>query len=108
MLMGTASPILVQMARQAALTTQSSSHEADTLLEAVSLQGHSEHSPGHRNTAVPTGEHAVLLLRVDHGGGNCHGGGGVDNGAGSAGESEQVCFDHKYSNNQPTNVINVF
>lgn len=43
-----------------------------------------EHSPGHRNTAVPTGEHAALLLRVDHGW-NCQGGGGVHDGPGSAG-----------------------
>lgn len=70
MFMATTSPILVQMARKAALTKQTSGHEADTVPEAGSLQGQSEHSPGHRNTAVSTGEHAVLLLGVDHGGGH--------------------------------------
>lgn len=100
MFMATTSPILVQMARKAALTKQKSSHEADTLPEAGSLQGQSEHSPGHRSTAVSTGEHAVLLLGVDHGGGNWHRGGGVDNGAGSVGEWKLVSFDFTYSISQ--------
>lgn len=51
-------------------------------------RGQSEHSPGNRNTAISSGEHAVLLLGVDHGLGDCHRGGGVDDGSGSVGESE--------------------
>lgn len=55
------------------------------------MQGQSEqHSPGNRDAAVSSGEHAVLLLGVDHGLGNCQRGGGVDNGAGPVGESEHV------------------
>lgn len=84
----TAHNVLVQMVRLAALTKQNWSHKADTLAEAGSVQGQSEDSPGNRNAAVSSGEHAVLLLGVDHGLGNCHRGGGVDNGAGSVGESE--------------------
>lgn len=87
---GTASPILVQTVRLAAMTERNWSHEADALAEAKP----SEDAPGNRNTAVPSGEHAVLLLGVDHGLVNCHGGGGVDNGAGSVGQSEEASQTH--------------
>lgn len=89
MFRGTAGASLVQMVRLAALTKQNRSHEDDMLVEAGSVQlPPSEDSPGNRNTAVSSGEHAVLLLGVDHGLGDCHDGSGVDNGAGSVGESE--------------------
>lgn len=42
-----------------------------------------DHSPGNRNAGIFTGDHAVLLLRIDHGGINCQRGAGVDYGAGS-------------------------
>lgn len=58
-------------------------HKTEILLEANFLGGQSEHSPGNRSAGVSTGEHAVLLLRVDHGWVNCQRGTGVHNRAGS-------------------------
>lgn len=51
----------------------------------IFLGGQSEHSPGNRSAGVSTGEHAVLLLRVDHGWVNRQRGTGVHNRAGSVG-----------------------
>lgn len=48
-----------------------------------------EHSPGNRNAGVSTGDHAVFLLGVDHGGVNCQRGSGVDYWPGSVGNKEQ-------------------
>lgn len=50
----------------------------------------SEHSPGDGNAGVSTGEKAVLLLRVDHGGRDCQGGTGVDYRAGSVGNKKNA------------------
>lgn len=43
-----------------------------------------DHSPGNRNAGVSTRDHAVLLFRVDHVGGNCQRGTGVNYRTGSA------------------------
>lgn len=49
-----------------------------------------ENSPGNRNGRVSVGDHAVLLFRVDHGGGNCQMAAGVDNRARSVGNKRNV------------------
>lgn len=48
-----------------------------------------KHPPGNRNAAVATGDDAVLLLRVNHGGINCQGRTGVDYRAGSVGKQKE-------------------
>lgn len=52
--------------------------------------GPSEYSPGNGNAGVSSGENAVLLLRINHGGGNCQRGTGVDYRPGSVGNNKNA------------------